>query len=121
MEKKKILVIDDEPQIRELLKMFIETNSGVVDEAGSVEDALSKIRSRSYDMVLLDIMLPDGNGLDVLKQVKQINPLLPVVMITGGSDIKVAEECLANGAVDYITKPFDFEYLRTSILVNTLI
>jgi DNA-binding NtrC family response regulator len=120
MDKKKVLIIDDEENIRNLLKLFLEANdcSAVTEE--NAEEGLAAIRNTSFDMVLLDIYLPDGNGLSVLKQILDIQPNLPVIMITGGTDMEIAEECLKSGAVDYIAKPFDFEYLRTSIFVNIL-
>jgi len=120
VNKKTILIIDDDKQILELLKLFAEANECNAVVEGSAEKGLAMIRKREFDMVLLDIMLPDGNGLSVLQNIKKISPQVPVLMITGGNDINIAEECLKSGAADYITKPFDFEYLRTSILVNIL-
>lgn len=120
MENKSILIIDDDQQILELLKMFAEANGCSAVTESSAEKGLAMIRKKEFDMVLLDIMLPDGNGLDVLNNIKRISPKVPVIMITGGNDIEIAEECLKTGAADYITKPFDFEYLRTTMLVNVL-
>lgn len=120
MDKKKILIIDDEENILNLLKLFVEENDCNAVTEESAEKGLAAIRNTSFDMVLLDICLPDGNGLSVLKKILDIHPNLPVIMITGGTDMKVAEDCLKSGAVDYIAKPFDFEYLRTSIFVNIL-
>lgn len=121
MEKKKnILIIDDDQQILELLKLFADANDCNAVTEESAEKGVAMLRKQEFDMVLLDIMLSDGNGLAVLKNIKNISPQIPVIMITGGNDIHVAEECLKSGAADYITKPFDFEYLRTSILVNIL-
>ena len=120
MEQKNILIIDDDKQILELLKLFADANgcNAVIEE--SAEKGLAMIRKKEFDIILLDIMLSDGNGLSALKNIKKIAPQVPVIMITGGNDIRIAEECLKCGAVDYITKPFDFEYLRTAILVNIL-
>lgn len=120
MDTKNILIIDDERQLLDLLKLFIEENGCNATTEESAEKGLAMIRKQNFDLVLLDINLPDGHGLSVLKGIKNISPNIPVIMITGGSDIEVAEECLKNGAVDYITKPFDFEYLKTSIFVNIL-
>lgn len=120
METKNILIIDDDQQILKLLQMFIEANACAAVTETSAEKGLAMIRKNEFDLVLLDIMLPDGNGLDVLKNIQKISPKLPVIMITGGNDIEVAEKCLETGAADYITKPFDFEYLRTTMLVNIL-
>jgi DNA-binding NtrC family response regulator len=118
--KKQILVIDDDNQIRDLLKMFLENNGCGVETASTGEKGLAKARKRNFDLILLDIILPDGDGVEILKNIKKILPNSPVLMITGGNDVAIAESCLRDGAADYITKPFDFEYLRTTILANML-
>jgi len=120
VNRKKLLIIDDDKQILELLQLFADANEcdAVIEE--SAEKGLAMLRKKEFDLILLDIMLADGNGLSVLKNIKKIVPQVPVIMITGGNDIHIAEECLKCGAVDYITKPFDFEYLRTAILINIL-
>ena len=115
-----ILIIDDDSQILELLGMFLKNNGNDIATAASAEKGLALVRKQEFGLILLDIMLPDGDGLTVLKNLSKIAPNVPVIMITGGNDIKVAEECLQSGAVDYITKPFDFEYLRTTIMANML-
>ena len=120
MEKKNILIIDDDKQILELLRLFAEENGCNVVTVETAEKGLAKIRKQEFNLILLDIMLSDGNGLSVLKSIKNISPKIPVIMITGGNDIQIAEECLKCGAADYINKPFDFEYLRTAIFVNVL-
>jgi DNA-binding response OmpR family regulator len=117
---KTVLIIDDDEQILELLKMFIENNQCLAETAASAEKGLALARKKEYALILLDIMLPDGDGLTVLRNIKKSVSSIPVIMITGGNDITVAEQCLEEGAVDYITKPFDFEYLRTTIIANML-
>jgi len=121
LEIKKILIVDDDQQILALLKDFVEMNDCVADTESSAEKALALIHKNQYNLVLLDIKLPDGNGLDILKHILKLSPELPVIIITGGNDIEIAEECLKVGAADYITKPFDLQYLRTSILVHSLV
>ena len=120
MDKKNILIIDDDKQILELLKMFIESNDCNAFTEASAEKGMAMLRKKNFDTVLLDIMLPDGNGVDVLKNILKISPNTPVIMITGGNDTKTAKECLKAGAADFITKPFDFDYLRTTILATLL-
>ena len=118
MKTKNILIIDDDKQILDLLQKFLEKNEVFVTTASSAEKGLALIRKSKYDLILLDIMLPDCNGIEVLKNIQKLSPNIPVIIITGGDDTAVAEICLKNGAVDFITKPFDFEYLKTTILVN---
>lgn len=120
MSKKRVLIVDDEQHILDLLKLFVEQNNCVAETANTAESGLVKARIGQYDMVLLDINLPDGNGLDLLKKIKDITPQTPIIMITGGGDMEVGKECIEHGASDYIAKPIDFDYLETSILVNFL-
>ena len=117
-EKKRVLVIDDEETIRELLKEFLEENDCSVTAEATAENGLMQIRKNRYDLVLLDIMLRHANGLEVLQIIKKIAPELSVIMITGNDDIELAKECLSKGATDYIAKPFDFAYLRESVFVS---
>lgn len=118
--EKNILVIDDDSQILELLEMFLKNNGHEVFTASNAEKGLALARKNEFSLILLDIILPDGDGLSILSNLKKIVPNVPVIMITGGSDIEVAEKCLQNGAVDYIKKPFDFEYLHTTIIANMI-
>ena len=117
---KKILIIDDDQQIVDMLKAFLESEDYTVTSALTAEKGLAFSRKESFNLILLDVMLPDGNGLTVLNNLMKTSSNVPVIMITGGSDIETAEKCLQSGAVDYITKPFDFEYLKTTIIANML-
>ena len=117
---KTILIIDDDPEILELLTAFLKQNESDVVSEPNAEKGLAQARKQEFDIILLDIMLPDGDGVDVLKNMHRIAPKTPIIMITGGSDLDLAKECLKLGAVDYITKPFDFEYLHTTVIANML-
>jgi len=113
-----ILIVDDDPEIIRILKIFLEKIGCKSDSVMSAEDALARARSEDFEAILLDILLPDGDGVDVLKQLHRISPEIPVIMITGVKDIEIAGECMRSGAADYITKPFDMEYLKTTVLSN---
>jgi len=118
LDNKKVLVIDDDSAICELLKLFLESNGCLVTTELAAEGALAQIRIQQFDLILLDIMLGEYNGLQVLQSIKKFSPQVSVIMITGNRDISLAKECLAEGADDYISKPFDFEYLRESVLAS---
>jgi len=120
LKTKKVLIIDDDQQILDILKNFVKLNDCSVDVESTAEKGLAMVRTGEFDIVILDIMLPDLDGIEVLKRIQRISPNLPVIMITGGNNDERAKECLKSGAVDFIAKPFDFEYLRTSMLVNIL-
>jgi DNA-binding NtrC family response regulator len=120
MNAKRILVVDDDEAIRDLLEMFLEENGCKVVTEGSAENAMAIVRHEEFDLILLDIMLGEISGMELLKHFKKISPQVPVIMITGNCDIQLAEKCLLEGANDYISKPFDLGYLRDSVLASLL-
>jgi two-component system, NarL family, invasion response regulator UvrY len=102
----KILIADDHPIVRMGLKQVVaETaNVRVVDEAGTGEEILSKVSANDYDVILLDIALPDTSGLDVLKRIKQMKPNIPVLMLSIHPEKYYAMQALRAGASGYVTK-----------------
>ncbi len=118
--KKKILIIDDDLNIIDLLTAFLSEKGSNVFSAITAEGGLALARKQEFDLILLDIMLPDGDGVEVLKHLQKMTILTPIIMITGGTNLEVAKQCLQIGAVDYITKPFDFSYLHTTVTANML-
>jgi len=117
---KKILIIDDDASIVELLEIFLKNHDHQVSSASTAEKGLALARKTEYDLILLDIMLPDSHATTTLNALLKIASKTPIIMITGGTNIEIAKKCLEYGAVDYITKPFDFEYLYTTIIANML-
>jgi two-component system response regulator AtoC len=101
----KILIIDDEELIRESLKRILTQEGYIVDTASNGKTAIEKFLEYEYNVVLLDINLPDINGITVLKQLKQIEPNVLVIMITGYASIEHAVKSIKLGAYDYIEKP----------------
>ncbi len=111
-ERKTILVVDDEEFIRlNLKRIFSEENYNVISESTG-EGAIQRIKSEKIDIALLDINLPDENGLDVLKQIKEIQPELLVIMITGFASVESAVNAIKLGAYDYIKKPFKADAIK---------
>src|SRR3989338_221817 len=112
-----ILIVDDDPNVRDFLKLFLKFKGyRDVRTADKGQDALEAVKKEDLRLVLLDIMLPDLNGVEVLRQVKETNPDVSVIMITGYPDEEKARELLKQGAYDYIVKPFDLNYLELSVL-----
>ncbi|MBI2822728.1 MAG: response regulator [Acidobacteria bacterium] len=107
----KILVVDDEPAIRAVLKEFLEKRNHEVFTASDGVEALEKICSENPKVVLLDIQMPGKSGLDVLEEIRRRNWNIGVIIVTAVEDEPVAGTALKGGAFDYITKPFDLEYL----------
>ena len=110
-----ILVVDDEPAIRESLEILLsDANYKVALAAGGV-DGLKKLESNLFDLVLLDVMMPDKNGLEVLEEIGRASPETAVIMITAYGTIENAVRAIKSGALDYVTKPWDNEKLLLDI------
>ena len=116
--KQKILIIEDEPQLARLLQLELQFEQFESDIAHNGRDGLEKFKQGSYDLILLDIMLPELNGLEVLQQIRSVASNVPVILLTAKSDVKDKVEGLNLGANDYVTKPFEFEELLARIRVN---
>jgi two-component system, NtrC family, response regulator HydG len=108
----RVLVVDDEPNIRDSVKKALERTGHVVDVAADSDTAWARIEQSSPDLVLCDIMLQDGDGMDLLRRIKECYPEILVVMITGYASLESAVTAIKAGASDYIAKPFNPEQLR---------
>jgi two-component system response regulator PilR (NtrC family) len=107
----RLLIVDDEASLRDMLAFFFHKRGfEVLTASNFAEGSASALRS-SPDLILCDIKMPDGNGLDLLRRVKAESPKTPVLMITAHTSTKDAIEAMKAGAVDYIAKPFDVEEL----------
>jgi two-component system nitrogen regulation response regulator NtrX len=100
----RILIIDDEPNIRKTMEMIHKGAGWETDSADSGEAGLTKIRSEDYDLVYLDMSMPGMSGIDVLKEIKLLRPQLPVVILTGQGTIELAVEAIKIGAFDFLEK-----------------
>jgi two-component system sensor histidine kinase/response regulator len=112
---KAVLVIDDELGIREGCRRVLEPQGFQVDTAVTLQEGLAKIQSRPFDIVLLDVMMPDGRGLDLLEPIHAEDPELIVIIITGYATIELAVETIKAGAYDFISKPFTPDVLLISV------
>tara|TARA_R110000868_G_scaffold83515_4_gene235702 strand:- start:20013 stop:20690 length:678 start_codon:yes stop_codon:yes gene_type:complete len=111
----KILVIEDEPEMKDLIKQFLEDENYVVEIAGDYQAGLNKIVSYDYDCILLDITLPGGNGLDILQELKKLKKADSVIIISAKDSIEDKVKGLNLGADDYLTKPFHITELNARI------
>ena len=107
----RILVIEDEAKMAALLRRGLREENYAVDVAGTAEDGSWLAAENDYDAVILDIMLPDGNGFDVLREMRAAKRWAPVIMLTAKDAVQDPVEALDGGADDYLTKPFSFEEL----------
>ena len=111
----KILIVDDDPTLVDFLKLLLESEGYETRDATDGEMALREIAVFQPEVVLLDYMMPNMDGLDVLRHVSKNHAASFVVMLTGKGSEEVAVECMKAGAVDYVLKPFDNERLLSVI------
>ncbi|MFK2550506.1 response regulator transcription factor [Bacteroides fragilis] len=111
----KILIIEDEPSLRELIQRSLEKERYVVEAAADFQSGLRKIEDYDYDCVLLDIMLPDGNGLNLLEQLKKMRKRENVIIISAKDSLDDKVLGLELGADDYLPKPFHLAELNVRI------
>lgn len=112
---KKILIVDDDSELRSNLSEILRGKGYHTDEASSGKDAIEKAASDEFDVVLLDLMMPKIGGMDVLTELRKIKPKTKVIMITAFATIDNAVEAIKKGASDYISKPFKIEDLDATI------
>ena len=103
----KILIVEDEPEIREMIRFILEPKGFVVSEADNAQDARKLLSHNSYDLILMDWMLPGRSGLDLTRELKRKAPTsTPIILLTAKADESDKVKGLDSGADDYITKPF---------------
>ncbi|MGH8668972.1 MAG: sigma-54-dependent transcriptional regulator [Burkholderiales bacterium] len=105
--KERVLLIDDDPGVSEVIGMLLEREGYAVARAGTLKQAMTLVEAGELDLVVTDLKLPDGTGLDVIAALRGRQPSLPIIMITSYSSMESAIAALRAGAVDYIVKPFD--------------
>ncbi|MEY4667855.1 MAG: Acetoacetate metabolism regulatory protein AtoC [Pseudomonadota bacterium] len=109
---KRILIIDDEESVRTSLALLLKETYHV-EKASSAEDALVLIHREPHpDAILLDVLLPGTDGISLLKQIREIDPKIPVLMLTGAGSVRGAVHAMQQGAVNYLNKPFDIGELK---------
>lgn len=111
-----VVVVDDEPRLRQILVDFLTLRGFHVSQAACGDDVLVQLAHEVPNTVLLDISMPGMDGLLALKKIKALHPATHVIMMTGVEAEEALNQAMALGASDYITKPFDFEYLETVLL-----
>src|SRR5712671_5264940 len=113
----RVLVIDDEAEIRESLETLLQLEGYNVSTAATGREGLLALGERTFDIVLLDLALPDKNGMDVLAEIHLLNPLQPVIMITAYGTVENAVRAMQTGATNFIQKPWDNEKLLADVRV----
>lgn len=112
---KKILIADDEGDFRDIIKDILIEEEFSLAEASSGLNALEIFKNNHFDVVLLDLRMPDLDGIETMKELKKIDSQIPIIILTGFGDIPTAVEAVKLGAYDFITKPPEFDKLITII------
>lgn len=107
-----ILVVDDDGAHRTMLKTLLSRWGYAVEEADDGDGAVSLVRERPWDLILMDVRMARLSGLEALPEIRSLNPAIPVIIMTAYSSVEAAVEALKKGAYDYLTKPLDFDELR---------
>ena len=118
--QKRILIVDDDDEIRELLEFDVSQSGYFVDTACDGLEGLNKALNNSYDLILLDVMMPKMNGFDVCKNIRQAKLSIPILMLTAKGTIDDKTDGFDSGADDYLVKPFDIQevLLRIRVLLR---
>jgi two-component system, OmpR family, response regulator CpxR len=111
----KVLLVDDEEQFVEVLGQRLETRGFAVTSAFNGDDALAFIQDKEVDVVVLDVQMPGRDGVDTLREIKRIKPIVEVLMLTGHGTVETAIEGMKLGAYDYLMKPTDTNELVEKI------
>jgi len=110
-----VLVVDDEPAMRMALTASFQREGWGVETAAGATEALDKISAKQYPLVVTDVRMPDGNGLQLMRSVRHSHPSTAVIVLTAFGSVPEAVQAIQDGACDYLTKPISFEQLRSSV------
>lgn len=106
-----ILVVDDQPEIRQMVALCLKRAGYRIDSAGNAADAWRMLESEPYDAIVTDVMMPDEDGIQLLGRVHLRWPEMPVILMTGYAQLQMAVNAIKHGAFDFIHKPFDFDHM----------
>ncbi|HHT9134626.1 MAG TPA: response regulator [Candidatus Avalokitesvara rifleensis] len=113
--KHTILVVDDDPEIVTLLSKILLNEGHNVMDAQNGRKALRKVEKGGIDLVILDLIMPEMGGIEVLKRLGDMAPKSAVIVLTGHGDLQTAREAMMLGAYEYITKPFDADFVKAVV------
>jgi len=114
----RILIVDDEQSVRDVLAEYFTEQGYEVTTAASGLDALRGLGESRPDLVLLDVRMPGIDGIETLRRLRAVAPGVSVIMVTANEDVALARDTLKLGALDYVSKPFDFAYLERSVMAG---
>ena len=116
MNKIRLLLVDDEPDFLQAYARRFTRRNVEITPASSGQEAIDRVRENTFDVVILDVMMPEMSGLETLRRIKAIKPDLPVIILTGHADSKVLIEGMDMGAFDFLLKPVGTDELYFKVL-----
>jgi DNA-binding NtrC family response regulator len=111
----RVLLVDDEEKFLDVFSQRLGTRGIDASTATSGEEALVKIKNKNFDVIVLDVMMPGMGGIETLKRIRQENPEVQIIMLTGKSSIEKAVTAMKEGAIDFLEKPAEIEKLLEKI------
>jgi DNA-binding NtrC family response regulator len=114
-EMEPLLLVEDKNELRAMLRKALERNGYAVEEAPDGSAAIQKIRARRYQLVLTDLKMPGASGLDVLRETKQADSTIPVILLTAFGSVEEAVSAMKEGAFDFLQKPVDLDHLKVLV------
>ncbi len=111
----RVLILEDEVSLREILRLILDDFNYQVEEAGTLEEAREKLKEGEFDLVLVDLRLPDGSGMEVVREIKEKTPETEVIIITAFASTETVKEAFELGVYDYVEKPFNLDDLKLLI------
>jgi len=122
--KQNILIVDDDPMVQGAIATFLKEVGFDVHSASTLAEARESVASRSYETAIIDQRLPDGSGIDLIRELRAISPDMAIVVITGAADVPLAVKAMQEGADNFLPKPLDFDnllfFIRKSLEVRSL-
>jgi two-component system NtrC family response regulator len=119
-EEAEILIVDDDKEICDMVEHFLKSNKYRCFSVHAAKGAIQAVKSRKPKLVLLDIVMPEADGIELLQQIKSIDKKIKVIMMSGVADKDVAVGAVLKGAAGYITKPFSLQQLKVTVLTALL-
>jgi DNA-binding NtrC family response regulator len=113
--KPKVLIVDDEERFRSTMRKLLLAEGLEASTCGSAIQALEELSNNHYDIVILDVQMPDMTGVEALPEIKQVDPDIEVIVLTGHASVDTARSIIKNGAYDYLLKPYSMETLLEKI------
>jgi DNA-binding NtrC family response regulator len=111
----RVLIVDDEDRFRITMSRLLTVRGLEASTAGSGKEALEALKTSSYDVVILDMKMPDMGGVEVLSEIKKVDPFIEVIVMTGYASVDTAKKITELGGYDYMLKPYDIDELMEKI------